>query len=77
MPRLPGVLVNIVTLFILEIVTSWFFFQAFFNIGAMIGALPLTGVPLPFISYGGTALMSSLAATGILANISRQTTIAR
>ncbi|MFA5047771.1 MAG: putative lipid II flippase FtsW [Patescibacteria group bacterium] len=50
----------------------WFLVQAFFNIGAVIGILPLTGVPLPFISYGGTALMMCLAATGILANISKQ-----
>ncbi|MBN1779214.1 MAG: putative lipid II flippase FtsW [Candidatus Buchananbacteria bacterium] len=52
-------------------IVSWFTLQAFFNIGAMLGILPLTGIPLPFISYGGTALMSSLAAAGILANISR------
>ena len=50
----------------------WFLVQALFNIGAVIAILPLTGVPLPFISYGGTALMMCLAATGILANISKQ-----
>jgi cell division protein FtsW len=50
----------------------WFTFQAFVNIGAIIGVMPLTGIPLPFISYGGTAMFSSLAAVGILANISRQ-----
>jgi len=50
----------------------WFIVQALFNIGAVIAVLPLTGVPLPFISYGGTALMMCLAATGILANISKQ-----
>ena len=53
-------------------IVSWFVIQAFFNIGAIIGILPLTGIPLPFISYGGTALMTCLAATGILVNISRQ-----
>jgi len=53
-------------------IISWFIFQAFFNIGAMLGLLPLTGIPLPFISYGGTALATLLAATGILANISRK-----
>ncbi|OGY45958.1 MAG: cell division protein FtsW [Candidatus Buchananbacteria bacterium RIFCSPHIGHO2_01_FULL_39_8] len=49
----------------------WFSLQAFLNIAAMVGLLPLTGIPLPFISYGGTALMSALAATGILINISK------
>jgi len=53
-------------------IVSWFVFQAFANIGAIVGILPLTGVPLPFISYGGTALATSLAAAGILVNISRQ-----
>lgn len=52
-------------------ITSWISFQAFFNIGAMIGILPLTGIPLPFISFGGTALVATLAAGGILINISR------
>jgi len=52
-------------------ITSWFIFQSFINIGAMLGVLPLTGVPLPFISYGGTALTVCLAATGIMANISK------
>jgi cell division protein FtsW len=53
-------------------IVGWFVVQAFFNIGAIIGILPLTGIPLPFISYGGTALLVCLAATGILANISKQ-----
>jgi cell division protein FtsW len=52
-------------------ITSWFVFQAFINIGAMLGILPITGVPLPFISYGGTALTVGLAAAGIMANISK------
>jgi cell division protein FtsW len=54
-------------------IISWFVFQAFINIGAMCGALPLTGIPLPFVSYGGTSLAISLAAIGILINISKQT----
>ncbi|MFA6228342.1 MAG: putative lipid II flippase FtsW [Patescibacteria group bacterium] len=53
-------------------IITWFITQAFVNIGAMLGVMPLTGIPLPFISYGGTALMMSLAAAGILANISKQ-----
>ncbi len=52
-------------------ITSWFVFQSFINIGAMLGILPLTGVPLPFISYGGTALTVCLAAAGIMTNISK------
>jgi len=53
-------------------ITFWLTFQAFLNIGAMIGIFPLTGVPLTFISYGGSALMINLVAIGILLNISSQ-----
>ncbi len=53
-------------------IVAWIVTQAFLNIGAIIGVLPLTGVPLPFISYGGTALMMCLAGCGILVNISKQ-----
>jgi cell division protein FtsW len=52
-------------------ITSWFVFQAFINIGAMLGLMPLTGVPLPFISYGGTALTTCLAAVGLMGSISK------
>lgn len=45
--------------------------QAFVNIGAMLGLLPLTGVPLPFISHGGTALLFALVEVGIILNISK------
>lgn len=53
-------------------ITSWIILQAFINIGAMIGITPLTGIPLPFISYGGSALITELAGMGILLNISRR-----
>lgn len=53
-------------------IVSWFTFQAFINIGAMLSLLPLTGIPLPFVSYGGTALLVAMTAVGILINISRQ-----
>lgn len=53
-------------------IISWLTIQAFYNIGAMIGILPLTGIPLPFISYGGSALMAELIAVGLLLNISKQ-----
>lgn len=52
-------------------IVGWIVGQSFLNIAAMLSLLPLTGVPLPFISYGGTALMTTLAACGILVNISR------
>ena len=54
-------------------ITSWIIIQTFVNIGAMIGILPLTGIPLPFISYGGSALITELIGVGILLNISRNT----
>lgn len=54
-------------------VTGWLGLQAFLNIGALSAVLPLTGIPLPFLSHGGSAIITSLAAVGILLNISRQT----
>ncbi|MFA4940976.1 MAG: putative lipid II flippase FtsW [Patescibacteria group bacterium] len=54
-------------------IVSWITIQACLNIGGMVNLLPMTGVPLPFVSYGGSAIMSSLIAVGILINISKQT----
>ena len=54
-------------------ITTWLIWQTFVNLGAMMALLPLTGVPLPFISYGGTSLIAFLAAIGILLNISKHT----
>lgn len=51
-------------------IASIFGFQTFVNLGGMLGIIPLTGVPLPFISYGGTALILFSAALGILMNVS-------
>ena len=48
-------------------------FQALVNMGAMSGLMPLTGVPLPFISFGGTALAVFLTMGGIALNVSRYT----
>jgi cell division protein FtsW len=45
--------------------------QAFINIGVVSGSWPVTGVPLPFISYGGTSLIVSLVAAGLIANVGR------
>ena len=53
-------------------VTVWFGVQAFVNIGAVIGILPITGVPLPFVSYGGSSLLFSLIGAGLLLNVARQ-----
>ena len=52
-------------------ITTWFGFQAFINFGSMLHVVPLVGVPLPFISYGGTSLLICLASAGILLNISQ------
>jgi len=54
-------------------ITSWILIQSFVNIAAISGSMPLTGVPFPFISYGGSGLIITLAAVGILVNISRYT----
>ncbi len=61
--------------FLLIGIIVWFVIQSFLNIGAMVGLLPLTGVPLPFISHGGTALMIAMAGVGIVANISKYSSI--
>jgi len=54
-------------------IIGWLFFQAFINMAAICGLVPLTGLPLPFVSYGGTALVVAMAAAGIIVNISKQT----
>jgi len=54
-------------------ITSWFFFQSFINMAAISGLIPLTGMPLPFISYGGSAMVASLIGAGVLINISKYT----
>lgn len=53
-------------------ITSMIAFQAMLNIGVVTGSLPVTGIPLPFISHGGSSLLMSLASVGVLLNISRQ-----
>lgn len=54
-------------------IIGWIIFQALINIGGMINLIPMTGVPLPLISYGGSAIVAILGAIGILVNISKQT----
>jgi cell division protein FtsW len=53
-------------------VTTWITSQAVINVGAVIGVLPVTGIPLPFISFGGSSLVITMAAVGILLNIAAQ-----
>jgi rod shape determining protein RodA len=50
-------------------VVCWFAFQAFENIGMALGLMPVTGLPLPLISYGGTAMMANLIGVGLLLNV--------
>jgi cell division protein FtsW len=56
-------------------IVSWFGLQALVNLGAVTGLLPITGVPLPFLSYGGSSLVVSLAAVGILVNVARSSAL--
>ena len=51
-------------------ITAMFGLQALVNMGVVLGSLPTKGLPLPFISYGGTSLVVSLFMAGVLANIS-------
>ncbi len=52
-------------------ITVWLSFQALVNIGGVLGVLPITGIALPFVSFGSTALIVSMAALGILVNIAQ------
>jgi cell division protein FtsW len=53
-------------------ITAWILAQALVNIGGVLGLLPITGLTLPFISFGGSSLVVTMAATGILLNVARQ-----
>jgi rod shape determining protein RodA len=50
-------------------VMAWFAFQFFENVGMALGLMPMTGVPLPFLSYGGTSMFATLMAVGLLQNV--------
>jgi cell division protein FtsW len=52
-------------------ITSWIVGQAVINVGAVVGLLPVTGVPLPFVSFGGSSLVIAMGAVGILLNVAR------
>ena len=55
-------------------ITMWLVIQAFINIAVNIGLMPITGITLPFISYGGTSMLATLAGVGILLQISKLST---
>ena len=50
---------------------AWIALQAFVNIGSMTGILPMTGVTLPFVSYGGTSLAVTMSAVGVILSVSK------
>ncbi|MCH1867240.1 rod shape-determining protein RodA [Nocardioides sp. CFH 31398] len=54
-------------------IACWFGFQAFQNVGMCLGIMPVTGVPLPFVSYGGSSMFANLLAVGLLMNIHLRT----
>ncbi len=53
-------------------VTTWFAVQGFVNVGAVLSLLPITGVPLPFVSFGGSSLVATMLAAGVLVNVAFQ-----
>ncbi|HET7529842.1 MAG TPA: rod shape-determining protein RodA [Mycobacteriales bacterium] len=50
-------------------IVCWFGFQAFENIGMTVGIMPVTGLPLPFVSYGGSSMFANMLAVGLLQNV--------
>jgi cell division protein FtsW len=52
-------------------ISAWFGIQAIVNIGGVVGMMPMTGLTLPFLSYGGSSMIASLAAIGLLLNVAR------
>ena len=58
-------------------VTAWFMVQALINLGCVLRLLPIAGVPLPLVSYGGSALMANLAGIGLLLACARREPEAR
>ncbi len=56
-------------------IAMWFAFQSFVNIGMTIGIMPVTGLPLPFVSYGGSAIFADMIAIGLLQSVHRRRTV--
>ena len=55
-------------------VVSWFGFETFENIGMTLGIMPVAGIPLPFVSYGGSSMFASFIAIGLLENVRLRST---
>ena len=53
-------------------ITSWIILQAALNIGAVVAVFPVVGITLPLLSFGGTSLVTTMAAMGVLLNVARQ-----
>jgi len=53
-------------------IAVWFTVQSFINIGMTIGIMPITGLPLPFVSYGGSAVFADMIAIGLLQSVHRR-----
>ncbi len=53
-------------------IAIWFAVQAFVNIGMTVGIMPVTGLPLPFVSYGGSAMFADMIAIGLLQSVRRR-----
>ena len=53
-------------------IAMWFAFQSFVNVGMTIGIMPITGLPLPFVSYGGSAILADMIAIGMLQSVRRR-----
>jgi cell division protein FtsW len=51
---------------------AWVAAETVINVGAVVGVLPVTGIPLPFVSFGGSSLVITMAAAGVLINVARQ-----
>jgi rod shape determining protein RodA len=56
-------------------IAIWFAVQAFINIGMTIGIMPVTGLPLPFVSYGGSAMFADMIAMGALQAVHRRRSV--
>jgi len=56
-------------------IAIWLAVQAFVNIGMTVGVMPVTGLPLPFVSYGGSAMFADMIAIGVLQAVHRRRTV--
>jgi cell division protein FtsW len=53
-------------------IVAWIGAETLINVGAVVGVLPVTGIPLPFISFGGSSLVITMVAAGIVINVARR-----